>query len=311
MGSETSVIPVGGSCMYITAWPGKFYMPPCTVCPRAHITFSIPNFGINVNFKLVTTFTVKSNPVSQFRSISFIKTFVFFSFFSTAWWLYAAALPQWHLSGSGVLSGWAKGRAGGLSAGRHRVRQIHWFIYTLWNSQTFTPSLFTVKKISNRLRQSDESLCPFAPTHHKSSDFLHSYKMGRITSCWIWISWKQKSSRKVWSALESGTDVPCLPQPQLVSHCVFTIIDILCDTVSQFTNLSTPEETARSLCNSTVTEYFQSLKSPSSSAGVSLWVNKRNGKRLLLRLRISPSKYSRGGKQPRSRHTLSCDQFSL
>ena len=44
---------------------------------------------------------------------------------SPARWLRSAAVPQWNLSGPGVLLGGAERRAGRLSAGRHRVRLTH------------------------------------------------------------------------------------------------------------------------------------------------------------------------------------------
>lgn len=68
---------------------------------------------------------VQSGPVLACILFCSFKTFPFKASscsLPTARWLHAAALSQWHLPGPGVLSGRAAGRAGGLPAGRHRVR---------------------------------------------------------------------------------------------------------------------------------------------------------------------------------------------
>lgn len=82
MSQETSVIPVGGSYV-CTTLQGKFHMPLCT--SNFSIIFSIPNIGINANFKRgpleLLHFPLR---FVQFRSISFTKSVVLKRFLSSS-----------------------------------------------------------------------------------------------------------------------------------------------------------------------------------------------------------------------------------
>lgn len=92
-------------------------------------------------------------------------------------------------------------------------------------------SLFTTRKY---LKQRDpRALSPLIHVHI-FSEFLHSYKMGRITSCWIWISWKRKFME---SMKHSGKQDTCaLPS---TATAILPLYDkysrLLCDSISQFT----------------------------------------------------------------------------
>lgn len=145
--------------------------------------------------------------------ISFITLTLYILFLpSVAWWLCTSAVPQWNLSGSGVLAGWAKGRAGGLSAGRLRVRVAH--VPFIPNSL----SLFTSRKY---LKQQDPRALSYTYTYFLSFFILIKWGESQAVGYGFLGS---TSSWKVWSTLESRTRVPSLPQQQLFSHCMINIL---------------------------------------------------------------------------------------
>lgn len=143
---------------------------------------------------------------------------------------------------------------------------------------------FETVRMNHSLSSLSKRLCPFETnwwvplppslslslTHIHRHTHTHTYN---FLSSTILIKWEESqaagygflgstSSRKVWSALESGTDVPSPPQLQLVSRCVFTIIHILIYFVTKFHSSQNCQLAKKQHDHFiTVVKYFHSLKS--------------------------------------------------